>query len=183
MKLCFLDTETTSLSQGRLVQLAYEIHDSNNKEGTRPVERKYKPPVPIEFEAMAVHHITEKMVEDLYAFLPSDLGNILEQFVLVAHNAPFDIGVLEREGVEKPKYWIDTKKVAQFYLDYPAYNLQYLRYKFGLEVDAIAHDALGDIMVLKEVFFRLYTIALEEESTNRDKTEQEIIAKMIHISK
>lgn len=178
MKLCFLDTETTSLEEGRLVQLAYELYDSNNKNGGIVVERKYKPPVHIAIEAMAVHHITEKMLEDKYPFQPGDLGDALENFVMVAHNAPFDIGVLVREGCQKPKYWIDTKKVAQYYLDYTAYNLQFLRYRFELEVEAIAHDALGDINVLKAVFMRLYQIALEEEGVS----EQKMMQKLIHIS-
>jgi len=52
-----------------------------------------------------------------------------------------------------------------------------------LEIEAIAHDALGDIKVLKEVFMRLFTIAMEEESGAGKKTDQEIIAKMISISK
>lgn len=183
MKICFLDTETTSLKKGRLVQLAYEVYDSNKPENGLIVERKYKPPVPIEFEAMAVHHITEKMVEEKYAFLPADMGNILENYIFTAHNASFDLGVMEREGVPIPKYWICTKKVAQYYLDYPAYNLQYLRYRFGLELEATAHDALGDITVLKSVFMRLFTIALEEESGSTTKTEREIIKKMVSISK
>jgi len=96
MKICFLDTETTSLENGRLVQLAYEIYDSEKTE-SMIVNRLYKPPVPIELEAMMVHHITEKMVEDKYPFLPSDMGNILENYIFTAHNASFDLGVMERE--------------------------------------------------------------------------------------
>lgn len=160
MKLCFLDTETTGLINGRLVQLAYEIYDSESPADGLPIERKYKPPVPIGIEAMAIHHITEKMVADCGPFNLHEIGAMLEHYILVAHNAPFDIGILKNEGVETPKYWIDTKKVAQHYLDLPAYNLQYLRYAFGLEVEAIAHDALGDIAVLKAVFFRLFEEAL-----------------------
>lgn len=71
MKICFLDTETTGLSNGRLVQLAYEVYDSEDT-GSNGLCKNctYKPPVPIELEAMATHHITEKMVADMPPFSP-----------------------------------------------------------------------------------------------------------------
>jgi DNA polymerase III epsilon subunit-like protein len=54
---------------------------------------------------------------------------------------------------------ICTLKLAR-YLDkkgvIPKYNLQYLRYYLGLEIDAKAHDALGDILVLEGLFNRLH---------------------------
>lgn len=86
---------------------------------------------------------------------------------------------MQREGVEKPKYYIDTLKVAQTYIDLPSYKLQYLRYYFGLEIEAVAHDAYGDILVLKEVFFKLLSVMQETEKL----TDQEAIAKMVQISK
>ena len=39
---------------------------------------------------------------------------------------------------------------------YEKYNLQYLRYLLELEVEAIAHDALGDVLVLEQLFERLF---------------------------
>jgi exodeoxyribonuclease X len=33
--------------------------------------------------------------------------------------------------------------------------LQYLRYAWGFEIDATAHDALGDVLVLEKVFLRI----------------------------
>jgi len=38
----------------------------------------------------------------------------------------------------------------------PKYNLQYLRYCLGLEVNAKAHDALGDVMILEAWFKRIH---------------------------
>lgn len=184
MKLVFLDTETTSLKEGRLVQLAYLPFDSNEKLPAIPYEKKFKPPVPIEFEAMATHHITEKMVADLPPFTALELGNVLETHVMVAHNAPFDIGILENEGIPRPKVWIDTKKVAQAYFDFDCYKLQYLRYRFGIEIEASAHDALGDIIVLREVFNTiLLEASLQEVAQGRQYDEREVIRKFVEISR
>jgi DNA polymerase III epsilon subunit-like protein len=38
----------------------------------------------------------------------------------------------------------------------PKYNLQYLRYFLRIEIEANAHDALGDILVLEKLFERLF---------------------------
>jgi exodeoxyribonuclease X len=151
MRLVFLDTETTGIEDGRLVELAFD--GPNEDESWRGY---FKPPVPISIEAMSVNHITEKMVEGAPVFATSNIPEIvrdaLDGNVMVAHNAPFDIGVLKREGVEVGEY-IDTKRVAMRLLpDLPSHSLQYLRYALGLEVEAEAHSAAGDVKVLKAVF-------------------------------
>ena len=38
----------------------------------------------------------------------------------------------------------------------PKYNLQYLRYYLKLNIDAIQHSATGDVLVLVELFQRIY---------------------------
>jgi DNA polymerase III epsilon subunit-like protein len=152
--LIFLDTETTGIGpDDRLCQVAYKFQG---------VEREalFRPPVPIGIDAMAVAHITNKMVADKEVFLDSAmykaLGEIFsDEHILVAHNAGFDAQMLMREKLE-PKSLIDTFKLAQ-YLDtegeIPKYAMQYLRYYHGLEVlDAPAHNALGDIRVLEKLF-------------------------------
>ena len=66
--------------------------------------------------------------------------------------------MLVKEGIHTPKS-ICTLKLAR-YLDpngvIPKYNLQYLRYFLGIQIDATAHDALGDILVLEKLFERLF---------------------------
>ena len=84
--------------------------------------------------------------------LVSDINN-----VIVAHNAQFDMKMLQIEGIYTQRV-ICTLKLAR-YLDrngvIPKYNLQYLRYYLGLEIEAKAHDALGDIQILEGLFSRL----------------------------
>lgn len=66
--------------------------------------------------------------------------------------------MLEKEGVH-PKRVICTLKLAR-HMDpegvIPKYNLQYLRYFLGIKIEATAHDALGDILVLEKLFERLF---------------------------
>jgi len=155
----FLDTETTGTeTKDRLCQLAYKL------ETGKIVNELFKPPLPIEIEAMSVHHITEEMVADKPAFKESpDYQKLVDLLnddtnILVAHNAKFDVDMLVKEGVN-PKKVICTLKLAR-HLDpngvIPKYKLQYLRYYLGIQIEATAHDALGDILVLEKLFERLF---------------------------
>jgi DNA polymerase III epsilon subunit-like protein len=58
------------------------------------------------------------------------------------------------------------------------YNLQYLRYLLEIEVKAQAHDALGDVLVLEQLFDRLKNKIKESENLN----DEQAIEKMIEIS-
>jgi DNA polymerase III alpha subunit (gram-positive type) len=152
----FFDTETTGITNDDyLCQIAWKQGGEDTIESGL-----FKPPIPISIDSMAVCHVTNKMVKDMPAFKDSDLWNKFnvmskdKKNVFIAHNAKFDIGMLKREGIEITEY-IDTLKIAQF-IDreglLPKYNLQYLRYYYNIEIEAIAHDARGDIVVLEAVF-------------------------------
>jgi len=179
-KLIFFDTETTGNEQkDSLCQIAY-------KSGDESFTGLYKPPLKIPPEASAVHHITNKMVADKPSFAESgDLSKIKKLFedkdiVVVAHNAPFDLMIVEKEGI-KPQKFICTLRVAR-HLDpegkIERYNLQYLRYLLEIEIDATAHDALCDVLVLEKLFERLKNKLIQSENVSED----EAINKMIEIS-
>lgn len=153
----FLDTETTGNMPGKdfLCSVAFKLGDDLHHE-------MFKPPVPISVDAMATHHITNEMVADKETFKGSrtyqELQALLNDHILVAHNAPFDIGILQADGMSVPQF-ICTYRVARR-LDeegvIPRYGLQYLRYYLKLNVlDAKAHDAAGDVLVLESLFSRL----------------------------
>lgn len=193
-KLLFLDTETTGLGDiDRLCQIAYKLQNSEM------VTSMYKPPVEIGVEAMAVHKITDKMVRDLPPFENSPehkyLVNTLKSknTVLVAHNAPFDIKMIEREKDIKVHTFIDTIKVARYLLKddskFKKFSLQNLRYQIGIELpDSKAHDASGDVEVLEAVFNWLFELARKKadekaEAAGKPKaTKEQIINRMIDIS-
>lgn len=170
MRIIFLDTETTGNGDtDRLCQLA--VKERYVDEAL--VNATYKPPVPISIESMAIHHITERMVADRPEFKESPeysgLKDLLEsdEVIMVAHSAAFDLGMLAREGIV-PKRAICTYKVA-YALDpndaLPNYRLQYLRYLLDLDIEAEAHDAMGDVLVLEALFERLAKRMLERHGT------------------
>ncbi|MDO8529552.1 MAG: exonuclease domain-containing protein [bacterium] len=177
--LIFLDAETTGKDPAdRLCQVGFKF---NNEES----ESLFKPPVPIQIEAMSISHITNKMVADKEPFIGSEMHEKLldifaKETILVAHNAQFDVEMLKKENIEI-KNVIDTLKVAH-HLDkeakIPRYNLQYLRYFLDLELDNIVpHNALGDVRVLEKIFERLFQKMMVDF-----KDEHAVIAEMLEIS-
>lgn len=178
--LIFIDTETTGTdAEDRLIQVAYRTTDNID------VNELFKPNLPIKIGAMAVHHITEKMVARKAAFKNSPSYQDLEKRlnageIFIAHNAPFDIKMLEKEGLRVGTF-IDTLKVARA-LDpeskIESYAMQYLRYLLGIEIEATAHDAWGDILVLEQIFYRMLKKIME----TKNMTQDEAVDFMIDIS-
>ena len=180
-QIIFFDTETTGNEPKKdfLCQLAY-------KTSTETFCELYKPSIPIPPEASAITHITNKMVANKPAFKESDnYGTIKKLFedpnnIVVAHNAKFDIAILKNEDIILTNF-ICTLRVAR-YLDkenvIPQYKLQYLRYYLDIDIEAEAHDALGDVLVLEKLYERLLAKIMKED--NCDKTKA--IEKMIEIS-
>jgi len=179
-KIIFFDTETTgNTEKDFLCQIAYKTGDVS-------FVGFYKPPIKIPPEASAVHHISNKMIENEISFKESpDQEKIKGLFedkdsVVVAHNTQFDLMIIKKENIV-PKNFICTLRLAR-YLDpegkIEKYNLQYLRYLLDLDVQATAHDALGDVLVLEKLFERLKKKLMESENLN----EEEALEKMIEIS-
>ena len=169
--LIFIDTETTGTSPtDRLIQVAYRTTNNVDVNEFFSTEKK------IEIGAMAIHHITEKMVADKPVFVGSPTATDLtarfaRNEVFVAHNAKFDVDMIEKEGLKVGPV-IDTLKIARA-LDpnekIESYSLQYLRYLLGIEVEANAHDAWGDILVLEKLFYRLLKKLVEEKDISQDE--------------
>ena len=179
-KIIFFDTETTgNTDKDFLCQIAY-------KEGGESFSQIYNTIIPIPPSASAIHHISNKMIEERPFFRESEeYKKIKELFeneksVLIAHNALFDLAMIKKENIF-PNNFICTLRVAR-HLDEESklekYNLQYLRYALDIEIDATAHDALGDVLVLEKLFERLKKKVAEEDSL----TDEEAIQKMIQIS-
>ena len=175
-KYIILDTETTGVGESdRVIQLGYivlgakeiEVHNEFNSSE-----------IPISFGAMEVHGITPDLLEgkplcrDTTAYKRLEELNISENYLII-HNAPFDIKMLEKEGFTTQMKVIDTLRVAKHVLpDEDAHRLQYFRYKMGLykeeekEASALgvvvkAHDAIGDVLVLKLFLSKLKVVVTE----------------------
>ncbi|WP_300366186.1 exonuclease domain-containing protein [Hydrogenimonas sp.] len=169
MKFVILDTETTGAEEkDRICQIAY-IVASQQLVGTlieEVHEDLCKPPLPISYGAMAVHHITNEAVEKRPSCTETESYrrllelNVPENY-LVIQNAPFDLAMLEKEGFHPQMRCIDTLRcLRHLHPDLEAHGLQYIRYAFGLyknekkEAKSIGlkiqpHDALGDVFILK----------------------------------
>ncbi len=173
-KVLYLDTETTGVDTKTChpVEVALLLTTYKGKE--RHAEEKLdvivKPPEPCSFEAMAVHHITHKMVEDkptLLELAPQVMPLVEQADFVVAHNAPFDMEILERTAAyafikdEKQRFTIntlDTLRLAHhMWNDLPSYKLQVLRYRFGLDdrddlqelAKSDPHRAMFDTLLLR----------------------------------
>src|SRR3990167_7732861 len=101
----------------------------------------------------------------------------LGQGIVVIHNAEFDLRVLEAENVYLHDT-ICTKKLAKkLWPDFKGHRLQYLRYRLGLEIDASAHEAMADVLVLQQVFAACLK-AWEEQSSFKGQPER-MVTEMI----
>ena len=176
-KYIILDTETTGTGEtDRVIQLGYivlgakeiEVHNEFCSSG-----------IPISFGAMEVHGITPDLLEgkpactDMPSYKRLQELNTPENYMII-HNAPFDLGMLEKEGFNTQMKVIDTLRVAKHVLpDEDAHRLQYFRYKFELykeeekEANALgivvkAHDAIGDVLVLKLLLSKLREVVQEQ---------------------
>ncbi len=187
-KIIFFDTETTGNEpKDFLCQIAYKSAGENGEK----FNELYSTPIRIPPEASAVHHITNKMIagKPLFGESPDRL-KIKELFenpdtVVVAHNATFDLMIIKKEDIV-PANFICTLRVAR-HLDpegkIDRYNLQYLRYLLEIEVEAQAHDALGDVMVLEQLYERLKKKIIENKKLeNANYSEEDAIKDMIEIS-
>ena len=170
-KYIILDTETTGAAENdRVIQLGYLVLDPG-----KPVEihnELCSAEVPITVGAMEVHNITPEMIEDkpscseIRAYKRLLELNTNENYMII-HNAPFDIGMLQKEGFDLEMKLIDTLRVAKHvFPDSEFHRLQYFRYSLGLykieEAEAAklgielkAHDALGDVLFLKLLLTKL----------------------------
>ncbi len=192
-KLVFLDTETTGndLKEDRLCQICYKFEDEIDSNGkifkkSEIVTRNFRPIVPISVKAMSVTNITNKMVEKEELFNGSktaiELQVILNDNILVAHNAKFDIAMLESDGVKTFKN-ICTLRLARYLDDkceIPEYSLQFLRYFYEMELNVVPHSAEGDVLVLEALFSHLYKSAKNKAGESVSK--EMILDRMLDIS-
>ena len=175
-KYIILDTETTGTADtDRVIQLGYlvlgakevEVHNEFNASD-----------IPISYGAMEVHGITQEAISGKPLCIETQAYKRLlelnsDENYLIIHNAPFDIKMLEKEGFKTQMRVIDTLRVAKHVLpDEEAHRLQYFRYKMELykseqqEADALgivvkAHDAIGDVLVLKLFLSKLKELVMQ----------------------
>jgi DNA polymerase III epsilon subunit-like protein len=174
-KYVLFDTETTGGNEeDRIIQIGAMIVDA--KEPVEVYDELCSCEIPIKLEAMEVHNITPDLLENKPKFVDSNFYNRLntlnnsENF-LIAHNLPFDLGMLQKEGFINQFTLVDTLRCARHLLDdSPYHRLQYLRYSLELYKNELeeankhnitikAHDAIGDVLVMKLLLSKLVALA------------------------
>ena len=165
------DTETTgNQEKDRIIQIGGMI--VRGKAEIEVYDELCSTDVPISIEAMEVHNIVPDVIAGKPLFTQTDFYKKINEYnqsenYLIAHNISFDLGMLKKEGFENHYTLIDTVRCARhLFSDMPYHRLQYLRYALGLyeEEDAEAkklnitvkaHDAIGDVLVMKLLLSRL----------------------------
>lgn len=175
MRYIFLDTETTHLTndpdidkeQDILIQLSYAYKDDT---GWVVSDTKCNPGTEISVGCMAIHLVTNEDIVGLPKYSETDnfkkFKSLIESrdFIVVAHNAEFDVEVMRRAGVNIKKYCnvIDTVQIAKFINDQDGLKLEqnklnYLKYYYRLDklrprlnqmlniTENMYHNALSDI--------------------------------------
>ena len=165
-----LDTETTGAGElDRVIQLGYMVLGGKEIEVHNEL---CSSDVPISFGAMEVHGIVPEDLEQKPKCTQTRAYQRLLELntpdnYLIIHNAPFDLGMLQKEGFATQMKVIDTLRVAKhLFPEEEAHRLQYFRYKMELykeeqkeaqklNIEIKAHDAIGDVLILKLLLTRL----------------------------
>ena len=177
-KYILFDTETTgNQEEDRIIQIGAMVVEGKGE--IEIYDELCSCEIPIKIEAMEVHNITPDMIASKPNFIETNFYARLQELnnkenYLIAHNMPFDLGMLEKEGFEPHIKLIDTLRCAKhLYPNSPYHRLQYFRYSLELYKDEAkeakehgilvkAHDAIGDVLVMKLLLSKLVQIVREK---------------------
>ena len=219
----FFDTETTGIAaEDQIIQIGAIITDTKGELYKQGIyDELCSSKIPIKLEAMSTHGIRQAQLDGKPEFQKTQFWNALNELnsnenYLIAHNLPFDLGMLEKHNFKNECQIIDTLKCAMHLFDVkiphasaglnqidlieeeildksnnivPNYKLQTMRYKFfSKEEEQIeaekygvvikAHDAIGDVLILK-MFLKVLFFRAKEQF---DLKNQEVMSKLVELS-
>lgn len=114
-------------------------------------------------ESIAIHHITQEMVQGKPTILEvfPQIASLIGNRIIVGHGVQFDIDILSQEakrvGTDCPfknNLAFDTLRLARLYGESPSNSLEVLRGHFNIQAEG-AHRAMSDVIVNIQVFKRL----------------------------
>lgn len=160
--LVFLDLETTGLTPvhgHRICEIAW-VRVCDTREEHR-FSTLINPHRPVEAQAFAVNGISHDMLCDAPSFdsIVATLRQSLDGSVVVAHNAPFDMGFLSSElsflglpALTNPV--LDTLTLARLLMPTrPSHSLHALALSLGLHRPD--HRAMSDVLALQDLYTHL----------------------------
>ena len=190
MRQIVLDTETTGLDPGkghRIIELA-AIELCNRKVSDRRFHRYLNPEREIDAGAAEVHGLTLERLQDEPKF--AEIAPALLEFIsgaeLIIHNAPFDIGFLnkelERSGLPVLNNYcvsvIDTLKLAKELHPGKKNNLNALCDRYQIDNShRTLHGALLDTELLAEVYLSMTRgqKSLLDDGSNKQEEEPTMV--------
>lgn len=154
----FIDVETTGLSPraARVCEVAAVSFLGQDRVGT--LAELVNPGSPIPAEVSRIHGITDEMVKDSPSFgaVAPRLLALLENSVVVAHNAPFDVEFLREEfgrvGLRFPRlYCVDTLEIARKGWKFQSNRLGKIAAELNI-ANENWHRALNDVETTRRIF-------------------------------
>ncbi|KAB7884904.1 3'-5' exonuclease [Poseidonibacter ostreae] len=205
-KLIIFDTETTGLSEeDKIIQVGAIISELGNNEHIEKYDELCSTEIPIKIEAMSVHGIRQVDIDNKPLYRDTSFKKTIDALnsnenYLIAHNLDFDLNMLTKEGFINQYKLIDTLQCAKHLYEIgddingykvPNHKLQTFRYmlltqedeekeaeKYGVEIKA--HDAIGDVVILKLFLLKLYFRVKEKFNISNSI---EIFDKMAELTK
>jgi DNA polymerase III epsilon subunit family exonuclease len=168
------ETTGTDTDSDEIVSLAIVVLDTDGVERER-LTRLVRPRGPIPAAATAVHGIDDEAVADAPPFseIAGDVLTVLDGAVFAAHNAPFDLAMLQRAFAQtridyRPSGVACT--LDAFRLLEPLaenHRLESLCEARGIELGS-AHEALGDVLATAALLGALLAEGLAPETVQLD---------------
>jgi DNA polymerase-3 subunit epsilon len=158
-----LDTETTGIGEGHKIIEIGCIELVDRKFTGRQYHQYVNPQRLVDPEAMAVHGITDEFLEDkpLFGQIANDFIEFISGGQLVIHNAPFDVGFMDREFGQLAGYpktidictVLDTLALARKIHPGQRNSLDALCRRYGIDNShRELHGALLDSEILADVY-------------------------------
>ena len=182
MREIILDIETSGLDykEGhRIIEIG--CVELNRKEVGSHFHRYINPLKTLTEENIKIHGITNEFLEDkpLFEDVAEEFLSFIQDISIIAHNANFDVGLLnyELEKLSKPQISkdrvVDTVVIARNRFPGQQVNLDALvkKLKVNTLVDREFHGALKDAKILTDVYLELQGINQMGLQLNERKSE------------
>jgi len=195
MRQIVLDTETTGIGEGhRIIEIGC-VEVVNRKLTGRHYHQYINPERLVDPEAMEVHGITDEYLRDkpVFAQIANDFIEFIKGSQLVIHNAPFDVGFMDREfgylnGYPMTKdicSVLDTLALARQMHPGQRNSLDALCRRYGIDNShRELHGALLDSEILADVYLLMTggqtDLSLDSQEDKDDQpSEQELLSQLV----
>jgi len=161
-RFAFLDLETTGLTPwfgDRVCEVGIVITDG--KRIKQQYQQLVNPERPLSVGAASTNGLTDAELESAprFADVAESVTSLLNEAVVVCHNAKFDLQFLDSEfkrtgrEIQIPNL-IDTLMLARQYYELPSYSLNHIAELFKLPI-TVKHRALDGALAARAAFFAI----------------------------